>query len=122
MKLDHLGVVVSDCTISAQFYTAVLGCIVLNRWQNDEIKAVNLWCSGLTIELLEYVNPTQSYTSAGVVNHLAFKVDDLDTQIRRLTDLGAAFETSVPKSVSSYKRIIFFQGPDGERIELVEEK
>lgn len=122
MKLDHLGVVVSDCTISAQFYTAVLGCIVLNHWQNDEIKAVNLWCSGLTIELLEYVNPTQSYTSAGVVNHLAFKVDDLDTQIRRLTDLGAAFETSVPKSVSSCKRIIFFHGPDGERIELVEEK
>lgn len=122
MKLDHLGIVVSDCAKSERFYTEALGCIPSGRWQNNEIKAVNLRCNGLTIELLEYVNPSQPYASAGVVNHLAFKVDDLEAQIERLIKLGATFETAAPKILSSYKKIIFFRGPNGERIELVEEK
>jgi catechol 2,3-dioxygenase-like lactoylglutathione lyase family enzyme len=122
MKLDHLGIVVSDCAKSERFYIEALGCIPSSRWQNDEIKAINLQCNGLIIELLEYVNPSQPHASAGVVNHLAFKVEDLEAQIKRLTELGAAFETAVPKFVSSHKKIIFFHGPDGERIELVEEE
>jgi lactoylglutathione lyase len=122
MKLDHLGIVVSDCDQSERFYSEALGCIPVSRWQNDEIKAVNLQCDSLLIELLEYANPSQSCTSAGVINHLAFHVDDLTDTIERLSKLGAMFETVAPKTLSSHKRIIFLHGPNGERIELVEEK
>ncbi|NLV22774.1 MAG: VOC family protein [Syntrophomonadaceae bacterium] len=121
MILNHLGVVVSNLTKSEDFYCRALGCTLSGRWQNDELKAVNLQCAGLTIELLEYVSPSQTYTPAGVINHLAFKVQDIEAQIERLNKLGAAFETVSPKIIASNKKIIFFHGPDGERIELVEE-
>lgn len=121
MIINHLGVVVSNLAKSEDFYCQALGCTLSGRWQNDELKAVNLLCAGLTIELLEYVNPSQTYIPAGVINHLAFKVQDIAAQMERLTKLGVAFESASPKIVSGNKKIVFFRGPDGERIELVEE-
>ncbi|HPT68754.1 MAG TPA: VOC family protein [Syntrophomonas sp.] len=120
MILDHLGVVVSDCVKSERFYCDGLGCTLSEHWQTPELKAVNLHCGGIIIELLQYVHPPQQTIDAGVINHLAFSVTDIDAQIERLTKMGAAFETAAPKILASGKKIIFFHGPDGERIELVQ--
>ena len=57
MELAHLGVVVNNCAKSEQFYCEVLGCTFSERWQNEDLKAVNLNCGELMIELLEYRNP-----------------------------------------------------------------
>jgi len=118
--LDHLGVIVSDCAKSAHFYCDGLGCTLSERWQTPELKAVNLHCGKLIIELLEYVDSSPQTASTGVINHLAFSVADIDAQIERLKKLGAVFETAAPKILASGKKIIFFHGPDGERIELVQ--
>lgn len=121
--VDHLGVVVNDCAKSERFYCDALGCTLSERWHNEELKAVNLTCGQLTIELLEYNDPgRRPSTAPGVINHLAFKVADLDHQIQRLQGLGAIFETDSPKSINANKRVIFFRGPGGERIELLEER
>ncbi len=120
MILNHLGVQVSDCAKSERFYCDGLGCTLSEHWQTPELKAVNLHCGELIIELLEYVNLPQKPVNAGVINHLAFSVADIDAQIERLTKLGAVFETAAPKILASGKKIIFFHGPDGERIELVQ--
>ena len=122
MELAHLGVVVSNCAKSEQFYCEVLGCTLSERWHTEDLKAVNLNCGGLIIELLEYRNPPNQFVAAGIINHLAFKVPDIDDMIEQLTNLGVAFETAAPKILASGKKIIFFHGPDGERIELMEEQ
>lgn len=118
---NHLGIVVSNLAKSTDFYCSALGGIVAGSWQNDEFQAVNLQYTGLTIELLEYVSPASTPITTGIINHLAFTVEDIAAQIERLTKLGVAFETASPKIISDHKKIIFFRGPDGERIELVEE-
>ncbi len=120
MILDHLGIIVSDCSKSAQFYCDGLGCTLAECWQTPELKAVNVHCGELIIELLEYVDASLQASSTGVINHLAFSTDDIETQIKKLTKLGAVFETAAPKILASGKKIIFFHGPDGERIELVQ--
>jgi len=122
LELAHLGVVVSNCAKSEQFYCEVLGCTLSERWQSEDLNAVNLNCGELIIELLEYRNPANQVVTAGIINHLAFKVSDIDAMIEQLTKLGVAFETAAPKILPNGKKIIFFHGPDGERIELMEEQ
>jgi catechol 2,3-dioxygenase-like lactoylglutathione lyase family enzyme len=118
--LDHVGIVVGDCAKSERFYCDGLGCTLSEYWQTPELKAVNLHSGELIIELLQYYNPPQKSVHTGAINHLAFTVSDIEAQIDKLIKLGAVFETTAPKLLTSGKKVVFFSGPDGERIELVQ--
>lgn len=119
-ELDHLGIAVSDCEASALFYTGVLGCSIIERLHNDMLKIVYLKLGGLTLELLEYMNPAAYQRDAGVYDHLALKVSDIDFVILKLSEQGVGFEADAPRLAVNGHKIIFFRGPDGERIELVQ--
>jgi len=121
-ELAHLGIVVKDCELSIDFYCEVLGCTIKERMINDKLKIVNLQHGALTIELLEYLAPSTTSRTAGIYDHLAFAVPDVQLAIDGLRKKGVEFESDVPRLAFNGKKIIFFTGPDGERIELVEEK
>ena len=71
--------------------------------------------------LLEYLQPeTGPRSTKGVIDHLAFRVKDLPSLIAGLEAKGVKFETAHPRQAFDGSKIIFFHGPDGERIELVE--
>jgi catechol 2,3-dioxygenase-like lactoylglutathione lyase family enzyme len=118
LKLDHLALVVSDSEKSKEFYCHLFGCQEIKRMASDQIKFIYLQVDNLIIELLEY--PEKSQRGAGVYDHLAFVVHDLDTTIGQLKERGMAFETDTPRITPSGRKIIFMSGPDGERIELME--
>jgi lactoylglutathione lyase len=51
-----------------------------------------------------------------IIEHIAFKVDDLNEEIRLLNDLGIPY--TKPREVGTAK-IVFFDGPDNEKFEFV---
>ena len=55
----------------------------------------------------------------GPIEHIAFKVEDLDEKIKMLNDMN--IKHSNPKVVGSAK-IIFFDGPNNEKFEFVARK
>lgn len=121
LELAHLGMVVKDCEKTSEFYCRYLGCSPVGRWENQEIKAIELLCGSLIIELLQYLPPRTETGNSGTYNHLAFKTDHIEEKIKQLKELGTAFETAAPRELENGKKIIFFRGPEGERIELVQE-
>ena len=120
-KLSHLAIVVKDSELSKDYYCKVLGCSVLKRMANEELKFIYLQTGNLTIELLEYLASPPILRGAGVYDHLAFTVPDLESALAKLKEQGIKFESDAPRITTNGKKIIFCSGPDGERIELMEE-
>ena len=119
-ELAHLGIVVSNCERSADFYKLVFGCTVVDHLVNDTMKIIYLQCGDLTIELLEYITDSPASRQAGIYDHLAFTVADIQAAVVSLKEQGFEFESANPRLIMNGKKIIFFSGPDGERIELME--
>lgn len=120
LKLAHLGIVVKNCEDSCDFYCKYLHCVQTGSWHNSDIKAIELQSGSLMIELLEYLAPKTEIRKSGIYDHLAFQTENIEETIKQLKTTGAAFETAAPRELANGKKIIFFRGPDGERIELVE--
>lgn len=119
-SLAHLGLVVADAKRSADFYTQILGCTVTGRVETDNLKIVYLQTGGQIIELLEYIPAPPIQRGAGFFDHIAFAVVDIAAAVELFKEQGIKFETDTPRLTSTGKKIIFFAGPDGERIELME--
>lgn len=120
-EMAHLGIAVSDSETSALFYVRVLGCSIIERCANDQLKLIYLQLGNITLELLEHLNAPPSRREAGVYDHLAFRVKDIDSAVSRLEQQGVDFESDFPRLALNGKKIIFFRGPDGERVELVQD-
>lgn len=120
-EIAHLSIVVKDCARSTDFYNRILGCTLKASISNEQLKIVYLQSGALTIELLEYLEPPTSFREAGPWDHLAFSVPNIHAAISSLREEGIEFLTDSPRKAMNGNNIIFFRGPDGEKIELVEE-
>jgi len=116
----HIGLVVSDLDRSKDFYCNILGCKLQSSHTSERFKIAFLLAGKQLIELIQYSMPDKAKRSAGVVDHIAFKVDDMDKALARLQSAGVTI-LEMPKAVLGDKRVMFFQGPDGERLEFIEE-
>jgi len=116
--MAHIGIVVRDIEKSKEFYVKVLGCEVEGSHEDDRLKFLYLNSGGQTIELLEYKSVYED-RGKGIIDHLAFNVDNLQEAIDRAESFGAVMLFDVPKDANG-KKIMFFHGPDGERIEFME--
>lgn len=117
----HLGLLVNNCEKSRDFYCQYLQCTQEGSWQNQDFKAIELRCGSLVIELLQSLSAQSPKRSDGIYDHLAFQTENIAALIQTLKNLGAVFETTTPRELANGRKIIFFRGPDGERIELIQE-
>ncbi|MGB9791287.1 MAG: VOC family protein [Thermacetogeniaceae bacterium] len=121
-EVDHVGIVVSDAERSASFYVETLGYEVVEKNEDARLKAVYLKKGDQVVELLEYLGSEKQQRRAGVIDHLAYRVDDLERVVSELREKGVEPLFDSPRLVfGGRKKIIFFVGPDGERLELVQE-
>ncbi len=118
-SVAHVGVVVKDADRSSEFYTQVLGCEIAGSYQDSRIKLVNLAFGGQVIELVEYLADKYEPRGKGTVDHIAFLVEDIDAAVDGLRKLAVPLLFEMPIVVGD-KKIMFFAGPDGERLEFVE--
>jgi lactoylglutathione lyase len=55
------------------------------------------------------------------VNHLAFTVENITAELERLKEAGVKLVDEEPRVIlNGTVKIAFFQGPNGEKLELVE--
>lgn len=116
---DHTGIVVKDLQKSVEFYSHVFGFTITDTYETDQIKIVSLDAGGITLELLQYSNDIIDHRQTGICDHIAFSVQNVDNCVVKLKALQVEFLFDKPKEIFN-KKIIFFLGPDGERIELIE--
>lgn len=124
-RVEHVGIMTKDIEKSIQFYETLLGFKKRMEINNGEKELVFLTHDGLPgfeIELIRDVQPTTSYSANGLVNHLAFVVDDMEQVISTFKESGVVFVTDEPKRGINGRKTIRFQGPSGEILQLVEER
>ena len=121
MKMEHVGIMVKDMDESLAFYQNILGLELRNReWLNDTIELAFLFFPeqpSVEVELV-YGVPVEN---EGIVNHLAFTVENIEAELVRFKDEGVKLVDEEPRSIlNGTVKIAFFQGPNGEKLELVE--
>ena len=150
MQIDHVNLVVQDLEEMTAFYRDVLGLSVTKRvtisgdWVSATVGLADVHAdvvyldfpAGPRIELIRYNRPVLE-RPAGVdkpnapgIRHLAFKVDDIDASTERLRRAGVKLFSevqTVPDTQVTYaggirKRLLYFQDPEGNLLELCEYK
>lgn len=121
MKIAHIGIVVKDLKISADFYINILGFKKIGEFDDERLSFIYLSNDGDVIELLKYKITDNKLRNYGTIDHLAFNVQDLDKEIKYLKEHQIELAFDQPRFAIGGKRIMFFYGPDRERIEYIEE-
>ncbi|WP_199616080.1 VOC family protein [Paenibacillus alkalitolerans] len=119
-KLEHIGVMVKDMEQSIRFYTEVLGMRLDRRERlNEDIELVFLHFPGQESVEVELISRwDDSLAASGIVNHIAFTVDNIDKELERLKQAGVSLIDEQPRTILDGVRIAFFYGPSGERLEM----
>jgi catechol 2,3-dioxygenase-like lactoylglutathione lyase family enzyme len=146
--IDHVNIVVRDLTAMVEFYTCALGLTVSKQvtisgpWIQrvvglDQVEAEVVYLEapgGARLELIDYRHPRGDRPDAldqpntHGLRHLAFRVSDIETSAQRLRDAGATMHGNVeqvPDAQVQYrgsvrKRLIYFNDPEGNLLELCE--
>ena len=115
-KAEHIGINVKDIERSIRFYGEVLGLALIERREFRHLKLAFFKIGDTELELIE---GARGYEEAdGVVNHLAFSVDNVDEVLDHLRRHGVELIDAEPREIWDGCRIAFFRGPDGEKLEL----
>ncbi len=120
MPLEYTGIRVRDLARSVRFYTEGLG---LRVGPTGRMAAGGVWqelkdpASGAELELNYYPGEVP-YREGDELDHLGFRVNDLDGTIARLVSLGA--RVRIPPFTEGNERLAFLSDPDGVWVELYE--
>jgi len=125
MRIQHVGLVVTDLGRSRRFYADALGLEEVPRPHNFTFDGAWFRFGGTEIHLLSDAHATggagQPDPGAGAVrgmtHHLAFEVDDLDGACERLAEHGVGLEGGPMPRGDGYEQV-FFRDPDGHVLEL----
>ena len=129
MPIDHLGVAVKDLGAASLPYQ-LLGLPVEGEDERIESQGVRVRAFRAQGSLVELLEPTSSDSPIAKfleqrgegLHHIAFRVENLDAEIARLTEEGARFINPEPRPGRSNTRVIFLhpKWANGVLIELVE--
>ncbi|MBM7619277.1 lactoylglutathione lyase [Bacillus tianshenii] len=122
-RLEHVGIMVKDIQKSTSFYTDVLGLKLKGELDHPNGK-IKLAFLGFEVEGETEIELIEGYNDAlhaeGKVHHIALTVDDVEAEYERLQSMDVKFVENEITTLPNGARYIFFEGPDGERIELFE--
>jgi catechol 2,3-dioxygenase-like lactoylglutathione lyase family enzyme len=120
MPLEYTGVRVRDLPRAVRFYTEGLG---LRIGPTGRMSAGGVWQelrdpeTGVVLELNFYPGDPP-YREGDELDHLGFRVDDLDRVLARLVELGG--RVRIPPFREGTDRLAFLSDPDGVWVELFE--
>ena len=125
MRLQHVGLVVSDLERSRHFYAEALGLEEVPRPANFTFAGAWFRFGDDELHLLVEADTTGGAGQAdagagaafGLTHHIAFEVDDLEAACKRLDDAGVEL-TGGPMPRGDGVTQVFFLDPDGYVLEL----
>jgi len=121
-KFTYVGIRVTDLQKSIDFYTKLLGMKVVGRSKNEQTKGETVGLQsekgGFILELNYYEKNSPyntKYTVGEGLDHLAFKVDDLN---KALEEARLAEYRTVLEMKTDSGRWAYIEDPNGIWIEL----
>ena len=121
-KFTYVGIRVTDLERSIDFYTRILGMKVTGRGKIEQTKGETVGLQsekdGFILELNYYEKNSPYNTKYAVgegLDHLAFKVDDLD---KALEEARKAGHRTILEMKANGGRWAYVEDPDGIWIEL----
>lgn len=121
MKLKgthHVALRTPNFEAMEQFYSQTLGFPIVRRWDDKRIIFIDI--GSTTIELIGREQATADTQPTGGWDHVALLVDNVDEAYAELVEKGVRIR-SAPVDAGEV-RIAFFFDPDGNVLELFEEK
>lgn len=122
-KVEHVAIICIDLDRSIKYYSEFFNFQLRERGELSTRKIAFLRHPNqlsFEIELIQDITPGIEYARNGVVNHLAFTVENIETAIAFYTAKGVKFMSDKPRNSIAGTKTIFFQGPDEELLQLVE--
>lgn len=130
-KVEHIGIAVKDLTASIPLFEKLLNtnCYKTESVETEQVNTAFFKQGETKIELLE------SADADGVIakfiekkgegmHHIAFEVDDIESEMKRLQDEGFVLLSDKPKYGADNKLVCFLhpKSTNGILIELCQEK
>ena len=129
-KIEHIGIAVSDLSASNRLFEKLLGVAPYKtEIVESEGVSTSFFMTGPNkIELLEATNPESPIAKfidkkGEGIHHIAFAVDDIESEIQRLQAEGFTVLNPVPKRGADNKLVAFLhpKSSNGVLIELCQE-
>ena len=130
-KIEHIGIAVKSIENANQIYTSLLGA---SPYKMEEVKSEGVKTSFFKIgdskiELLEAINPDSAIARfiekrGEGVHHIAFAVDDIQSEIVRLKNEGFIVLNDTPKKGADNKLVVFLhpKSTAGVLVELCQDR
>ena len=123
-KVEHVALIVKDIEASIEYYSSIFDFELRTRGENDKKYMAFLAHKNqkdFEIELIQDKDPNAQYAEVGIVNHVAFTVENIEESIEYYKGKGIVFKSDEAKPPNpGAARTIFFNGPSKEILQLVE--
>jgi len=113
-KIEHIGIAVSDLNEANKLYSKILG---VRSYKSETVDSEGVITSffktdNTKIELIQGVKKDNAISKfikkrGEGVHHIAFEVDDIKSEIKRLKQLGFIIINDTPKKGADNKLICF---------------
>lgn len=125
-KIEHLGIAVEDFDATAEVFEKLLGKSAYKTEvvESEGVDTMFFEIGESKIELLKPTNPNSAIAKflekqKGGIHHIAFEVDDIESELSRLKSEGFELIHESPKDGADNKRIAFLHPKSTARV-LVE--
>tara|TARA_B100000780_G_scaffold237164_1_gene178147 strand:- start:1267 stop:1671 length:405 start_codon:yes stop_codon:yes gene_type:complete len=129
-KIEHIGIAVKDIEAANTVYENLLG-VSSYKMENVESEGVStsfFRTGDSKIELLEATNPQSAIAKfiekkGEGIHHIAFAVNDIKAEMKRLSELGFNVLNKEPKKGADNKLVCFIhpKNTNGVLVELCQE-
>jgi len=129
-KIEHLGIAVKDLEVSNTLFEKLLGVAPYKEEsvESEGVKTSFFKTGTNKIELLEATNPESPIAKfiekkGEGIHHIAFDVEDIHQEIKRLQEEGFIILNETPKKGADNKLVCFLhpKGTNGVLVELCQE-
>jgi len=129
-KIEHIGIAVKDIDASNNLFASLFGKehYKIEEVESEGVKTSFFECGPNKIELLQATNENSPIAKfiekkGEGIHHIAFAVEDIESEITRLTDEGFRMIHEKPKKGADNKLIAFLhpKSTNGVLIELCQD-
>src|SRR5687767_5277122 len=113
-KVEHIGIAVKDLTISIPLFEKLLNsqCYKTEDVPSENVKTAFFRKGETKIELLESSDPGSVIArfiekKGEAIHHIAFEVDDIEAEMKRLSQEGFQLLSESPKPGADNKQVCF---------------